>query len=85
MQPILEECLQHCEKLTTIFKYGPYIRKGIPPDPIKQISTVVVTSTGAQLTAAADTGGWLYDTLSGQIVMNSNANDSKGTIKYYQH
>ena len=69
----------------TIFKYGPYFRKGIPSDPIKQISTVVVTSAGAPLIPSADTGGWLYDTLSGQIVMNSNANDSKGTIKYYQH
>ncbi len=72
---------------TTIFKYGPYIRKGIPSDPLKQISTVVVTSTGASLATvpSADTGGWLYDTLSGQIVMNSNKVDSKGTNTYSSH
>ena len=38
---------------------------------------IVVTSTGAPIAPAAATGGWAYDTKSGQIVMNSNANDSK--------
>ena len=59
------------------FKYGPYIRKGIPVDPIKQISAVVVLKAGAPLAPAAATGGWAYDTRSGQIVMNSNAPDSR--------
>ncbi len=59
------------------YRYGPYLRKGIPADPIKQISTVVVTSAGTPLAPAADTGGWAYDTVSGQLVMNSNKTDSK--------
>lgn len=67
---------------TTTFKYGPYIRKGIPNDPITQtgslVANIVVTSTGAAIAPAAATGGWAYDAKSGQIVMNSNANDSKG-------
>jgi len=66
----------------TTFKYGPYIRKGIPNDPItgkgSAVADIVVTSTGAPIAPAAATGGWAYDTKSGQIVMNSNANDSKG-------
>jgi hypothetical protein len=33
---------------------------------------------------AAATGGWAYDTKSGQIVMNSNAADSKAVL-YYKH
>jgi len=67
---------------TTTFKYGPYIRKGIPAEPITNkgsvIADIVVTTTGAPLAPAAATGGWTLDTKSGQIVMNSNANDSKG-------
>ena len=67
---------------TTTFKYGPYLRKGIPPDAITGKGSlpaeIVVTTTGAPIAPAAATGGWAVDTKSGQIVMNSNANDSKG-------
>jgi prepilin-type N-terminal cleavage/methylation domain-containing protein len=69
------------------YKFGPYLRKGIPPDPITGTggnlvgavaAGIVVTSTGAPIVPAAATGGWAVDTKSGQIVMNSNALDSKG-------
>lgn len=60
------------------YKYGPYLRKALPVDPITQKNDLVVTATGAPIVPAAATGGWAYDTKSGQIVMNSNANDSKG-------
>lgn len=70
------------------FRFGPYLRKGIPVDPIKGKGAVVgeiaVTNTGAALAPSADTGGWAYDTISGQIVMNSNAPDSK-TKLYSTH
>jgi general secretion pathway protein G len=66
----------------TTFKYGPYIRKGVPHDAITGKGAVAgeiaVTSTGAPIAPSAATGGWAYDTKSGQIVMNSNATDSKG-------
>ena len=66
---------------TATYKYGPYLRKGIPPDPITSKGSlpadIVVTTTGAPIAPAAATGGWAVDTKSGQIVMNSNANDSK--------
>jgi prepilin-type N-terminal cleavage/methylation domain-containing protein len=69
------------------YKFGPYLRKGIPADPITGTggnlagtvaAGIVVTSTGAPLAPAAATGGWAVDTKSGQIVMNSNAPNSKG-------
>jgi prepilin-type N-terminal cleavage/methylation domain-containing protein len=70
------------------FKFGPYIRKGIPADPITGkgavLADIVATSTGAPLAPAAATGGWAVDTKSGQIVMNSNAADSK-TKLYSTH
>jgi prepilin-type N-terminal cleavage/methylation domain-containing protein len=66
---------------TTTYKYGPYLRKGIPADPVTNKGSaageIVVTNAGAPLAPSAATGGWAYDTKSGQIVMNSNANDSK--------
>jgi general secretion pathway protein G len=70
------------------FKYGPYFRKGIPSDSITgkgaAAADIVVTSAGTPLGALAPTGGWAYDTRSGQIVMNSNALDSKGNA-YFTH
>ena len=66
----------------TNFKFGPYFRKGIPPDPItgkgSVVGDIVVTAAGTPLVATANPGGgWAYDTRSGQIVMNSNALDSR--------
>ncbi len=66
---------------STTFKFGPYLRKGIPPDPINQNATVAtpLQTTGAPLVADATAGGWKYDSKSGQIIMNSSAKDSKWT------
>ncbi|MBK7235836.1 MAG: prepilin-type N-terminal cleavage/methylation domain-containing protein [Sterolibacteriaceae bacterium] len=70
-----------CSVGDTTYKFGPYLRKGIPTDAITQkgslVAEIVVTSTGATIAPAAATGGWAYDTKSGQIVMNSNGTDSK--------
>ena len=72
----------------TTFKYGPYIRKGVPHDAITGkggiAADIVVTTTGAPIAPAAATGGWAVDTKSGQIVMNSNATDSK-SVAYSTH
>jgi len=66
---------------TTTFKYGPYIRKGVPTDAVTGkggvAADIVVTSAGSPLAPAAATGGWAYDSKSGQVVMNSNGTDSK--------
>lgn len=71
-----------CSIPDTTFRFGPYLRKGIPADPITQkgsvVAEIVTTATGAPIAPSAATGGWAYDTVSGQIVMNSNAVDSKG-------
>lgn len=64
---------------------GPYIRKGIPAEPINNIATITVATAGVPLVPAAATGGWAYDDKTGQIVMNSNALDSKKLITYSAH
>jgi len=79
-----------CSVGDTTFKYGPYLRKGIPHDSITGkgavVGEIIVRDppTGAPLAPAAATGGWSYDAKSGQIVMNSNANDTRGK-PYYTH
>ena len=77
-----------CSVGDATFKYGPYVRKGIPHDSItgkgSVAADIVVTSTGAPIVPSATTGGWALDVKSGQLVMNSNANDSRGK-PYYSH
>ena len=64
---------------------GPYLRNGMPADPIKINKTIsLFTVTGLPLTASGMAGGWGYDTKSGQIIMNSTANDSKA-VPYSTH
>jgi len=77
-----------CSLGDATYKFGPYLRKSVPNDAITQkgslVGEIVVTSAGTPLAPAAATGGWAYDTKSGQIVMNSNATDSK-TKAYSTH
>jgi prepilin-type N-terminal cleavage/methylation domain-containing protein len=63
---------------------GPYLRKGIPADPIVNSAAIAVATAGTPLAPGAATGGWAYDVKTGQIVMNSNATDSKGAA-YSSH
>jgi prepilin-type N-terminal cleavage/methylation domain-containing protein len=65
------------------FRFGPYIRKELPMDPLTDSRAVVVTAVGTPIAPTAATGGWAFDTTSGQFVMNSNAADSKGQ-PYFQ-
>jgi prepilin-type N-terminal cleavage/methylation domain-containing protein len=75
-----------CNVTINDYRFGPYIRKGIPADPITAtggniaaaaVTGIAVQLTGLPLAPAAATGGWIFDTKSGQVVMNSNAPDSR--------
>lgn len=81
---------QTCSGAATQTPLGPYIRKGIPADPFSNpsVNAIVVATGGVTLTSGAAaptaaTGGWKFDNKTGQIVMNSNAVDSKGGTSYY--
>ena len=71
-----------CDVASASFGFGPYFRGTIPAEPITNKGTlpadIAVTTTGAALAPTAATGGWAFDSKSGQIVMNSNALDIKG-------
>jgi prepilin-type N-terminal cleavage/methylation domain-containing protein len=64
---------QTCSIADNTFRYGPYLRQGIPAEPINNDATVVISTTG---TMAATTGkGWAYDTKTGKFIMNSDVLD----------
>jgi prepilin-type N-terminal cleavage/methylation domain-containing protein len=61
------------------FSLGPYLRGGIPNDPITStgaLAGAIITTADGSPIAATGAGGWSYDSLSGQIIMNSAALDS---------
>ena len=55
------------------YKYGPYLKKGMPADPFSN-SAVVEVSTAGLLTmtaTAATNAGWKYDNKTGQFIANT--------------
>lgn len=75
-----------CDSPNAGYVYGPYLRKGIPVEPISNSAAVAVTSAGTPLVPTAAALGWAYDTKSGQFVANSNTSDSGSPArKYYEH
>jgi general secretion pathway protein G len=77
---------QVCDSPNAGYVYGPYLRKGIPVEPISNSAAVAVTSAGTPIVPTAATAGWAYDTKSGQFVANSNTSDSGSPArKYYEH
>ncbi len=74
---------QTCTVKLAAFPVGPYIRDdSIPADAVGNSNTVVIATTdstdllmGATASAA---GGWKFSTDTGKLVVNIDANDSKG-------
>lgn len=60
--------------------HGPYLKKGVPADPITGSNAVAVVSAGALgLAGTGSTGGWKYDSVTGEIIMNHTGLDPNGT------
>jgi prepilin-type N-terminal cleavage/methylation domain-containing protein len=66
---------QTCTAKSDAFPYGPYLR-AIPAEPIGNSAALVASNAVLAQPTAAGTG-WLYSTLTGQIMLNTNAVDSK--------
>lgn len=61
---------------TAVYKYGPYLRKSeIPSEPMTQSNSLKIETTGTLgLTAeAGDPGGWRYDNVTGQFIVNHSS------------
>lgn len=67
---------------TGTFIYGPYLHK-IPPAPVGANGGSTVTSvanTGPAVTAGTE--GWVYNYVTGGIIVNSSATDESGSKTY---
>lgn len=53
---------------TSEFRYGPYLKDGIPVNPLGTSNTVTVVSTGILGLESAGTGGWRFDAITGELI-----------------
>jgi prepilin-type N-terminal cleavage/methylation domain-containing protein len=50
------------------FRFGPYLKDGIPVNPLGLNNTVVVVTTGTLGLASAGADGWRFDSVTGELV-----------------
>ena len=50
------------------FKYGPYLKDELPDNPLGTNNTVVVVTTGVLGLTSASTGGWRFDSGTGEFI-----------------
>jgi len=69
---------------TTNFPYGPYLRHGIPQNPLPAAGAVsapssvnVVTDTGPITADAAPTTGWKFSSATGYVIANNGDYDDR--------
>jgi hypothetical protein len=65
---------------TDPFLYGPYLKK-IPQNPYNKLATIAYVADATEFSTAANgtSSGWLYKKETGEIMLNWDGVDSKGT------
>lgn len=58
-------------KDATTFKYGPYLKGAIPDNPEGTNNTITVVSAGVLGITSGATGGWRYDTVTGEFIADN--------------
>ena len=57
---------------TATIKFGPYLKKGVPIEPVSGTNAVEVITTGTLgMTATASKDGWKFDNKTGQLIANT--------------
>ena len=78
---------QACTGSGANYKYGPYLKKGVLPDnPMTEKSAIAVAGTGTlgMISALTDkSGGWKYDTKTGQFIADDHRLVPPSTTQYY--
>jgi len=52
----------------TTFKYGPYLKDDLPNNPLGTNNTVTVVTTGVLGLTSGSTGGWRFDSVTGEFI-----------------
>ena len=54
------------------YKYGPYLKKGMPAEPVSNAAAVEISTAGVlgMTATGAATGGWKFDNKTGQLIAN---------------
>jgi len=68
---------QTCTVADEEYRYGPYLREGVPLDPFTNSAEIAMQLDGKPLTADGK-DGWAYDTKSGQFILNSQVKANGG-------
>ena len=50
------------------YRYGPYLKGAIPDNPEGSTNTITVVTDGVLGLASGSTGGWRYDTVTGELI-----------------
>lgn len=50
------------------FKYGPYLKDDLPTNPLGTLNTVTVVTTGTLGLTSGSTGGWRFDSVTGEYI-----------------
>jgi prepilin-type N-terminal cleavage/methylation domain-containing protein len=65
------------------YVYGPYLRE-VPAEPVTLSTAIKIDTTATNVVPAAATGGWQFNNVTGQLVMNSNVK-ARDQREYYKH
>jgi prepilin-type N-terminal cleavage/methylation domain-containing protein len=50
------------------FRFGPYLREGVPTNTLGTSNTVTVVNAGVLGLASGGTGGWRFDSVTGELI-----------------
>ncbi len=50
------------------FKYGPYLKDDLPVNPLGTVNTLAVVNTGVLGLTSGSTGGWRFDSVTGEFI-----------------
>lgn len=75
-----------CPTSNATFRFGPYLRQGIPAEPFTSSNALAIPANGAAAVAAAKGLGWAYSTGTGQFIKNDSSADGVTTGRTFaQH
>lgn len=57
-----------CTGTDATFRYGPYLKDDMPDNPLGANNTVTVVSTGILGLTSGSTGGWRFDSVTGEFI-----------------